>query len=415
MKILKVIHGYPRRYNAGSEVYSQMLCQGLAVKHDVHVFTREENPFRSDYEIHQETDPDDQNVTLHLINLLSDRNRYRYQHQELDLKFSQLLDKLQPDIVHIGHLNHLSTSLVEQVHQRSIPSVFTLHDYWLMCPRGQFMQRNNEQTLWKACSGQDDYKCATQCYSGYASGAVNEREIDTDYWTNWVSRRMSHMRNIVKLVDFFVAPSRYLYDRFVNDFNLPKNKMTYIDYGFDLKRFENPRIRAKGIQDLIQAFAMLDGNQELWIWGRHTQNTTSLKSILNALPADINHRVKWLGEYRNNDIISEVFNHVDCIVIPSIWVENSPLVIHEALQARLPVITANIGGMAEYVKHGVNGLLFEFRNTESLAHAMQDMSHDPANAALLGSRGYLLSDDKNIPDMPSHIKALENIYENLIR
>jgi hypothetical protein len=45
MKILKVIHGYPMRYNAGSEVYSQTLCHGLAERHEVHVFTREEDAF----------------------------------------------------------------------------------------------------------------------------------------------------------------------------------------------------------------------------------------------------------------------------------------------------------------------------------------------------------------------------------
>ena len=45
MKILKVIHGYPMRYNAGSEVYSQMLCQGLAEHHEVHVFSRIEDSF----------------------------------------------------------------------------------------------------------------------------------------------------------------------------------------------------------------------------------------------------------------------------------------------------------------------------------------------------------------------------------
>ena len=45
MKILQVIHGYPMRYNAGSEVYTQTLCHGLAARgHEVHVFTREEDP-----------------------------------------------------------------------------------------------------------------------------------------------------------------------------------------------------------------------------------------------------------------------------------------------------------------------------------------------------------------------------------
>ena len=58
----------------------------------------------------------------------------------------------------------------------------------------------------------------------------------------------------------------------------------------------------------------------------------------------------------------DAFDRVDAIVVPSVWVENSPLVIHEAQQARVPVITADAGGMAEYVRHEVNGLLFEHRS-----------------------------------------------------
>jgi UDP-glucose 4-epimerase len=62
MRILKVIHGYPRRYNAGSEVYSQTLCQALAARHEVHVFTREENPFAPPYALSEDVDPDDPRV-----------------------------------------------------------------------------------------------------------------------------------------------------------------------------------------------------------------------------------------------------------------------------------------------------------------------------------------------------------------
>ena len=46
-------------------------------------------------------------------------------------------------------------------------------------------------------------------------------------------------------------------------------------------------------------------------------------------------RIEWMEEYRNQDIVSDVFNRCDAIVVPSIWAENSPLVIHEALQARV--------------------------------------------------------------------------------
>jgi hypothetical protein len=71
--------------------------------------------------------------------------------------------------VHVGHLNHLSTSLLVEAAARAIPIVFTLHDYWLMCPRGQLMQTFPEDPgdLWAACDGQEDRKCALRCYARY--------------------------------------------------------------------------------------------------------------------------------------------------------------------------------------------------------------------------------------------------------
>lgn len=431
MKIVKVIHGYPMRYNAGSEVYSQMLCQGLANKHEVHVFTREEDPFIEDYHFKTEVDPGDARIKLHLINLPSERQRYRYRHEEVDQRFAGLLEQVQPDIVHVGHLNHLSTSLLEQAHCRRIPIVFTLHDYWLMCPRGQFMQRQgfHQDSLWAVCGGQEDRKCATQCYSGCLSGAADEWESDINYWQNWVGRRMQHVRKMVNLVDYFIAPARYLRERFVSDFGLPENKIVYLDYGFDLKRLSGLKKRseefftfgyigthipAKGIQHLILAFGLLPGKCLLRIWGRANQNTSALKEIVKKLPLDIQKNIEWMGEYQNQNILEDVFNRVDCIAVPSIWVENSPLVIHEALQMRVPVITANVGGMAEYIKHEVNGLLFEHRSIESLATQMRRLLDDPALVSSLGNKGYLQSKDGNIPDMPTHLIEIEKIYQNLL-
>ena len=57
LKILQVIHGYPMRYNAGSEVYTQGLAQALAERHEVHVFTRQENAFLPEYAVRKDTDP----------------------------------------------------------------------------------------------------------------------------------------------------------------------------------------------------------------------------------------------------------------------------------------------------------------------------------------------------------------------
>ena len=121
-----------------------------------------------------------------------------------------------------------------------------------------------------------------------------------------------------------------------------------------------------------------------------------------------------MGEYRNQDIVADVFNRCDAIVVPSIWAENSPLVIHEALQARLPVITADYGGMAEYVHHERNGLLFAHRDPISLARQMQRLADDPQLARRLGERGYLQSVDGNVPDMVEHSLEVERIYDSLI-
>lgn len=431
MKVLQVIHGYPMRYNAGSEVYTQTLAQGLAQRHEVHVFTREENPFAPDYSLRNDVDPDDRRVKLHVVNM--PRHRDRYRHVGVDQRFAEVLDRVRPDVVHVGHLNHLSTSLLGEAAARGLPVVFTLHDYWLMCPRGQFMQMfpAHPTNLWAACDGQEDEKCARRCYARYFSGAPDEEAADLAAWTNWVARRMAHVREMAEHVDVFLAPARYLLDRFQRDFGLPAAKLRYLDYGFDRERLVGRRrptgepftfgyigthIPAKGIHQLIAAFGQVRGDVRLRIYGRpRGQDTDALKTVAAALPLHAAERVEWLSEYRNQEIVRGVFDRVDAIVVPSVWVENSPLVIHEAQGAGVPVITADAGGMAEYVHHEVNGLLFRHRDPDDLARQMQRLADDPALAQRLGARGYLYDDEGHIPDIMVHVRQIEAVYDDLLR
>jgi glycosyltransferase involved in cell wall biosynthesis len=428
MKIMKVIHGYPPSYNAGSEVYSQTLCRELSQRHDVHVFTREENPFLSDYALQTLEDKNDR-VTKHTINLPVMRQRYRYEHDGVDVAFEEILRKVCPDIIHVGHLNHLSLSLLEKT--SSIPVVFTLHDYWLMCPRGQLIQRNpkNPQEIWKVCDGPESRKCAERCYSGYFSGDALEYEEDVTYWARWVGRRQKHVQKIFSYVNMFIAPSWYLLGQFQKHMPFIGEKITYLDYGFDLSRFQNCNRSSekefvfgyigthtiqKGIHILLKALESIEGSWRLRIWGRERPEVTpSLKQLTSILPVDMQEKIEWISEYNNQDIMT-VFNQVDCIVVPSIWVENSPLVIHEAQQVGVPVITANVGGMAEFVHHEVNGLLFDFCDHKSLAHQMQRFVNDPYFATTLGKKRYLYSDNGDVPSIQDHVIALEKIYARLI-
>ena len=161
-----MIHGYPMRYNAGSEVYTQNLSLALATRHEVHVFTRQENSFLPEYSFQREADPLEPSITLHIVNMARARDGHR--HQQVDDAFTRILEEVEPDVVHVGHLNHLSTSLVFAARDRGVPVVFTLHDYWLMCPRGQFIQMYPEDQTdhWAVCDGQDDRLIARALESG---------------------------------------------------------------------------------------------------------------------------------------------------------------------------------------------------------------------------------------------------------
>ncbi|GAB5411944.1 MAG: glycosyltransferase family 4 protein [Chlamydiales bacterium] len=415
MKILKVIHGYPPRYSAGSEVYSKTLCHQLVeMGHEVTVFTREEDAYKQEYTVTWEKDPDCEDIRLCLVNMAHSRDGYR--HTLVDQAFANLLDEYQPEIVHVGHLNHLSTSLLFEAKKRQIPIVFTLHDFWLMCPRGQFLQATNSKTpnLYPVCDSQNNKKCASKCYSRYFS--TDNDEQDLAYWTGWVSRRMQHAKEICELVDLFIAPSRYLMNRFINDFSLSRDKTIYLDYGFHLERLQNRQRekeeefvfgyigthkQAKGIHHLIEAFSKLKGKAKLKIWGEEMGLfTRSLKKIASRLFLSI----EWMGGYRNENIVADVFNKIDAIVVPSIWGENSPLVLHEATGAGLPAITADYGGMKEQILHEKNGLLFAHRDPKDLAKQMQRFVDNPALAKKLGKVG-------EIPNIIEHTKEICELYK----
>lgn len=429
MRILQVVHGYPPRYNAGSEVYTQTLCRELSKRHELMVFARFEDAFMPPYsEIEEEdTSADGRTIPLQLINLANFRDRYR--HEAVDAAFVRMLQRFRPDVVHVQHLNHLSTSVVLQAPRAGVPVVFTLHDFWLMCPRGQFIQffPSDACAVLALCDGQEDRKCAERCYARYFSGAPEDADGDVDFHTDWVRRRMAQIREVCEGVERFIAPSRQLQKRFIEEFGIRGDRIDFLDYGFDRRRLEGRQrqmgepfvfgyigthVASKGIHQLLAAFARMNHpNARLRIWGRpNAESTPALKSQCDSFPNNLRVRISWEGEYSNERIVPEVFNRVDAIVVPSLWLENSPLVIHEAQQARVPVITADAGGMAEFVRHEVNGLLFRHRDPSALAVQMARCVDDPELISRLGQRGYLYDDSGNVPAIEEHCAEVERIY-----
>ncbi len=422
MHILKIIHGYPPDYNAGSEVYSKSVCETLAETERVSVFTREENPYVPDFSIRSQRV--NANLTLYFVNNPQAKDGYR--HAKMDAAFSNLVDELKPDIAYIGHLNHLSTGLVDVLYGRHIPIVFMLHDFWLMCPRGQFLTRSiGKQNNCQVCNGQRNEKCACDCYEVYFSGNAENREKEIAVWSEWIRCRMDVMKAIVSKVGLFVAPSVYLRNRFVDDFGVPSNKIIYLDYGFRTSALHPvPRlcvgsdyvfgyigthIQSKGVNILVEAFRRVKGHVKLKIFGRDAGQSTK---ALRRMAIGSCNQIEFLGEYENCNLVQDVFSHVDAIVVPSIWAENSPLVIHEAQACRLPVITADYGGMAEYVHHHENGLLFRHGDVDSLADQLQWAYDNPVGMKKLGARGYIKSGNGAVPDIGEHCKKLMELFRD---
>lgn len=424
MHILKIIHGYPPDYNAGSEVYSQSICNELSKNHQVSVFTREENPYAPCFEIKHVQE--NEHLNFYFVNNPQGKDGYR--HKQMDDNFRDLVLRIKPDVAHVGHLNHLSTGLVDVLNEFQIPIVFTLHDFWLMCPRGQFLTRSiGKQDNFQLCDGQDHGKCAKNCYEVYFSGRENERVADLNRWTGWVEQRMAETKAIVDKVDHFLAPSKYLMQRFVHDFGVPESKISYLDYGFPTeyltqkeKRKETDvysfgyigtHIPAKGINLLIEAFSKLESKAVLKIYGRENgQSTRALKHLAQKSK----NPIEFCGEYINKNLADEVFSQVDCIVVPSIWGENSPLVIHEAQACKIPVITADFGGMKEYVHHLQNGLLFKHRDANSLREKLEFAIQHRELMQKLGDRAYIYSEDGSVPSIETHCKILESIYRKFM-
>ena len=277
----------------------------------------------------------------------------------------------------------------------------------------------------KVCNKQEDKKCATDCYSVYFSGRVENNNDEIGNWQNWVHNRMLETKSIINKVNLFIAPSNYLRDRFINDFNVPADKIVYLDYGFPteyLTQTEKSKektdytfgyigthIPAKGVNILIEAFKQIEEKAALKIFGRSNgQSTNALKVMVKTAK----NKIEFAGEYINHNLANDVFSNVDCIVVPSIWGENSPLVIHEAQACKVPVITADFGGMKEYVQHNINGLLFEHRNTKALAEQLKFAVLNPEKMKQLGEKGYLYSENGSVPNIQEHCIELEKIYTN---
>jgi glycosyltransferase involved in cell wall biosynthesis len=296
----------------------------------------------------------------------------KYLDPRVDEAFREMMREFKPDVVHVGHLGHLSTGIVAIArHEFHVPVVVTLHDYWLSCFRGQLVDPDL-----RLCSGPSDdgcFKCARSAYKR----TVNIEDV---------RKYRANIQRLLHDVDLFLAPSRTMESVFRSQ-GVPSSKIVYSPYGFDGNRASVVRneptsatlqfgflgrvIPVKGIHLLLNAFRATRGDARLRIHG----GLNGQEAYLRAIAGD-DQRIEFRGAYDNDDL-SAVLSGIDAVVVPSLWIENAPLVIQESKLAGIPVIASDAGGMAELVLHGVDGYVFPLGDEPALTHMLQGLIDEP--------------------------------------
>jgi glycosyltransferase involved in cell wall biosynthesis len=446
MRILQIVHSLPLFSQAGAEIYAYNLSLELSKKHQIFIFSRLCNLKYKDYSVTKEII---NGITVYLINHnFSNCESFQmlYEDPVIDQKFEEILEEVKPDVVHVHHLVFLSIGIIKKIKEKGIPVVFTLHDYWLICPRWHVLKKNSK-VCEKFAFGKFDQECL-DCLNELLNIKKETKKIynfikktlpgfilvwfKRMYFSltgvfyngndiNKLQERASRIRELMKSIDIFLAPSEFIRKRYI-EFGIPKEKIKLSRYGLntslfnELQKKKNNKLRfaflgtllpAKGVDVLIKSFNRIkDQNAKLMIYG-------ALKSYLGFeyyLPylkkIRKNKNITFMGGFDNRQIAS-VFQNIDVLIVPSIWPENSPLVIQEAFLAKIPVIASRIGGIPELIQDGINGLLFNPADAQELHGKIQD---------IIDHHELIEKFKKNIPDVKTiedNVAELEQIYKKI--
>ena len=139
---------------------------------------------------------------------------------------------------------------------------------------------------------------------------------------------------------------------------------------------------------MLEAMSMLDEDVDahLWLHGANLElQTPEFQEEFAAMHEELRGRVTFRGPYDHAEL-PKLMADLHWVVVPSIWWENSPLVIQEAFFHRRPMICSDVGGMAEKVRDGVDGIHFRVGDAYSLARTIEDATREPAAVAVAARR-----------------------------
>lgn len=297
----------------------------------------------------------------------------------------KILKKEKPDIVHTHNLGGLSLSTFSAIKLLRIPHVHTLHDYAFLCPRATLLKNNGDICKYP------NILCKKYRY---------------------LKKVLSYSPNIV------TAPSQFVLNMHTKNAYLSNSKCIKLPLGIEINQnqklekdyntidilFVGQIVKHKGVQILIEAFNKLDYNNiKLHIVGKGPDLEEFKKLAGN------NKRIEFCG-FVPNENLKELYEQANVVVLPSLWYDNSPVVIYESFKYGTPVIGSNIGGIPELVEEGYNGFLFEVGKVDELKNLIELLIQNSRKLKELSKNA--LKYIKNF-DIKKHIIKLEKIYSDI--
>jgi glycosyltransferase involved in cell wall biosynthesis len=296
-------------------------------------------------------------------------------------RFARLIDEFHPDIIHFNNIHsQLSPSIVRVAHQRGIATVWTTHDYKLLCPRYDCLQCGT--TPCTECSRDSRAVLRHRCMKGSLPASI----LAYAEAVRWQRRRVANW------VDAFVAPSAFMQQQLVAA-GIPAEKVHHIAHFMDVERCAAPELHRqdyycfvgrlspeKGVETLLQAATRL--GKPLKVIGDGPLRE-SLQSKYGSPTIEFTGFLPWQQ-------IMQLVGNARCVVVPSEWYEVFGLVNMEAHCLGTPVIGARIGGIPELITPQ-NGILFTPGNVDELQRAVVtawQSSYDYAEIARVARQNY---------------------------
>jgi len=383
MRVLQVVHQFLPDYVGGTELYVAQLCRWLTAQgHQVALLTGGDMAGDTVWE--------GMPVTTVPGGLRGPKGPgglflTGFRSPTAESAFRRLLAGFRPDVVHLHHLIGLSGRLPALAHAAGTPVCATLHDYWFLCPKSQLIDYHGD-----LCAGP---RLGVNC----ARCAIDRLGMPqlvplAPLAAPVFALRQAQVRRAFAACDLLMAPSRFLAGMAV-DAGLPADRIVPVDFGLE-DAAQTPRSErqpaaplrvaylgsideSKGVHVLLEACARLDpAIVSVGVHGNVAAAPAPYRQRLQALAAATAFGPRVLRGPVAHSAVPALLASTDVLVVPSIWYENAPLVISEALAVGAVVVASNQGALAEKVRDGVNGLLFPRADAVALAATLQRLAAD---------------------------------------